>query len=53
MLTLQGAQVYEGNYWGSIILIGICCAVAGILYYYRETLYDWIRRLDHHLNGQG
>ena len=52
MLTLQGAQVYEGNYWNSLILFGLCLVVAGILYYHRETVYDWIRRLDHRLNGQ-
>jgi uncharacterized membrane protein YdjX (TVP38/TMEM64 family) len=52
MLTLQGAQVYEGNYWNSLILIGLCLIAAGLLYYYREKVYEWIRRLDHRLNGQ-
>ncbi|MBM4284139.1 MAG: TVP38/TMEM64 family protein [Deltaproteobacteria bacterium] len=53
MLTLQGAQVYEGNYWESVVLIGLCLLVAGVLYYYREQVYRWIRRLERHLNGGG
>jgi len=46
MLTLQGAQVYKGNYWMSFILVGICVVLAGLTYYFRETLYLWIRRLE-------
>ena len=46
MLTLQGAQVYKGNYWISLILVGICVALAALTYYFRETLYLWIRRLE-------
>ena len=46
MLTLQGAQVYEGNYWNTVILVGICLILAGLAYYYRETIYQWIRRLE-------
>lgn len=46
MLTLQGAQVYKGNYWTTFILIGFCLVLAGLTYYFRETLYHWIRRLE-------
>jgi uncharacterized membrane protein YdjX (TVP38/TMEM64 family) len=47
MLALQGAQVYKGNYYSSLIIMGLCLVVIGILAYYRETVYLWIRRFDH------
>lgn len=46
MLTLQGAQVYKGNYWTSLILVGVCVVLAALTYYFRETLYSWIRHLE-------
>lgn len=46
MLTLQGAQVYKGNYWNTLILIGFCLILAGLAYLYRESLYIWIKRLE-------
>lgn len=46
MLTLQGAQVYRGNYWTSLVLVGVCVVLAALTYYFRETLYIWIRRLE-------
>jgi uncharacterized membrane protein YdjX (TVP38/TMEM64 family) len=46
MLTLQGAEVYAGHYWSTLILFGICLLMAGLAYYFRETLYVWIRRLE-------
>jgi uncharacterized membrane protein YdjX (TVP38/TMEM64 family) len=46
MLTLQGAQVYKGNYYVTIILVAACLVLAGIMYYYREPLYQWLRRWD-------
>jgi uncharacterized membrane protein YdjX (TVP38/TMEM64 family) len=53
LLTLQGAQVYEGNYWTTLVLVGLCLLVAGLAYYFRETLYTWIRRLEeYHRNGK-
>jgi uncharacterized membrane protein YdjX (TVP38/TMEM64 family) len=53
MLTLQGAQVYKGNYWTTLVLVGFCLLVAGLAYYFRETLYVWIRRLEeYHRNGK-
>lgn len=47
MLTLQGAKVYEGDYFISAILIAFCLLLGGVLYYYRETLYTWLARWDH------
>ena len=43
MLTLQGAQVYKGNYLITGMLLGFCLLLAGALYYYREPLYQWLR----------
>jgi uncharacterized membrane protein YdjX (TVP38/TMEM64 family) len=48
VLTLQGAKVYEGNYLFTGILIVCCLALAGVLYYFREPLYQWLRRWDQH-----
>jgi uncharacterized membrane protein YdjX (TVP38/TMEM64 family) len=53
MLTLQGAQVYKGNYLLTAVLIAFCLALAGALYYYREPLYQWLRRWDHTRSGAG
>lgn len=47
MLTLQGAQVYKGNYYVTFILFGLCLALGGVMYWYRETLYQWLKRWDH------
>ncbi len=46
MLTLQGAKVYEGEYLMFAIILGFCLVVGGLMYRYRETLYDWIRRIE-------
>ncbi|MEJ5328743.1 MAG: VTT domain-containing protein [Desulfobaccales bacterium] len=46
MLTLQGAKVYEGEYLLFALILGCCLVVGGLMYYYRETVYDWIRRLE-------
>ncbi len=43
MLTLQGAQVYEGNYLITALLLGFCLVLAGALFYFREPLYQWMR----------
>jgi uncharacterized membrane protein YdjX (TVP38/TMEM64 family) len=46
MLSLQGAQVYKGNYWNSLILVALCVILAGLTLAYREKVYLWIRRLE-------
>lgn len=52
MLTLQGAQVYQGNYLVSALLLGFCLLLALGLYYYREPLYRWLRTWhENHLNN--
>jgi uncharacterized membrane protein YdjX (TVP38/TMEM64 family) len=52
MLTLQGAKVYEGDYFFSAILIGLCLLLGLVLYYFRETLYLWLQRWDHRGAGK-
>jgi uncharacterized membrane protein YdjX (TVP38/TMEM64 family) len=46
MLTLQGAQISAGHYWNTFFLFVFCLLIAGLAYYFRETLYVWIRRLE-------
>lgn len=46
MLTLQGAKVYEGEYLLFGLILAFCLVVGGLMYYYREAVYDWIRRLE-------
>lgn len=52
MLTLQGAKVYEGDYFLSAILIILCLLLGGVLYYYREALYTWLASWDHEEEGE-
>ena len=44
LLTLQGAQVYQGHYWTFLILLGITLLAGGILIYFRERFYRWLQR---------
>lgn len=44
MLSLQGAQVYQGNYLTFLILLGITLLVGGLLIFFREHFYRWLRR---------
>jgi uncharacterized membrane protein YdjX (TVP38/TMEM64 family) len=46
MLSLQGANVYKGDYLSFAIVLVLCLVVGGLMYYYRETLYQWVRRLE-------
>jgi uncharacterized membrane protein YdjX (TVP38/TMEM64 family) len=46
ILTLQGAEIYAGHYWSTFTLFIFCLLIAGLAYYFRETLYVWIRRLE-------
>ncbi len=47
LLTLQGAKVYKGDYYSTLVILGLCLVLVGVLAYYRETVYKWIRRFDH------
>ena len=42
MLTLQGAQVYRGNYLVTALLLGFCLVLAGGLFLFRDPLYHWL-----------
>jgi uncharacterized membrane protein YdjX (TVP38/TMEM64 family) len=37
MLNLQGAQVYKGNYWNTLILLGVCLMLAGLAYVFGKN----------------
>jgi len=47
LLTLQGAKVYKGDYYSTLIILGLCLVLILVLWYYREPVYGWIRRFDH------
>ena len=43
ILTLQGANVYKGQYTDFFILLGIFLLVGLLMLVYKETLYRWLR----------
>lgn len=45
LLTLQGAQVYQGNYLVSVWLMILPVSAAGMLLMYRKKFYRWLRNL--------
>jgi uncharacterized membrane protein YdjX (TVP38/TMEM64 family) len=47
LLTLQGARVYKGDYYSTLVILGLCLMLIGVMAYYREAVYRWIRRFDH------
>jgi uncharacterized membrane protein YdjX (TVP38/TMEM64 family) len=47
LLTLQGAKVYQGDYWSTGIILGLSLLLIMALGYHREAVYQWIRRFDH------
>jgi uncharacterized membrane protein YdjX (TVP38/TMEM64 family) len=47
MLNLQGAKVYQGDYYSTLIILGLCLVLIVLMAYYREAVYQWIRRFDH------
>jgi uncharacterized membrane protein YdjX (TVP38/TMEM64 family) len=47
LLTLQGAKVYKGDYYSTLVILGLCLVLVVALAYYREPVYRWIRRFDH------
>jgi uncharacterized membrane protein YdjX (TVP38/TMEM64 family) len=53
MLTLTGAKVYEGDYYITLTLLGLCLILGGVMYWYRESLYEWLKRWDEHRNNRG
>jgi len=44
LVTLQGAQVYEGNYLFSLLLLILSLLAGGVLFAYREKFYQWLRK---------
>jgi uncharacterized membrane protein YdjX (TVP38/TMEM64 family) len=45
ILTLQGAEIYKGNYLVAASLWALIIFIALISLYYREKFYTWLRRL--------
>ena len=44
LVTLQGAQVYQGHYWNFLLLLAITGLVGGFLILFRERFYRWLDR---------
>jgi uncharacterized membrane protein YdjX (TVP38/TMEM64 family) len=44
LLTLQGANVYKGRFITFFVLLGLFLVAALILFLYKETIYQWLRR---------
>ena len=44
ILSLQGAMLFEQNYWILALATGICSGIALLGYRYRESLYVWIEK---------
>lgn len=44
LLTLQGANIYQGKYVRFLIMLGICVVAGLLLFFYKETVYHWLRR---------
>jgi len=47
-LSLQGALMFEQDYLMLFILTGICAIAALVAYRYRERMYQWAERFNHH-----
>lgn len=45
-LSLQGAFLYEKNYFLLGVLIGVCLILALLCYAYRERIYLWVEKLE-------
>jgi uncharacterized membrane protein YdjX (TVP38/TMEM64 family) len=45
LLTLQGANIYKGNYVTFFILSGVFLSAGLLMLFYKETMYRWLRRL--------
>jgi uncharacterized membrane protein YdjX (TVP38/TMEM64 family) len=46
-LSLQGALLLEQKYTSFFILLAITAIIAVLSYYYRNTLYQWVERMQH------
>lgn len=44
MLSLQGAALFERNYWTLGLVMALCLVAALLAYRFRETIYRWIEK---------
>ena len=48
MLSLQGASLFERNYWALSLVMALCLVVALLAYRFRDTIYRWIEKANSH-----
>ncbi|NDY43642.1 TVP38/TMEM64 family protein, partial [Dissulfurirhabdus thermomarina] len=48
MLTLQGAKIYEGDWKGLAVVLGITLALSLPAWIWRESIYRWVERHEGH-----
>jgi uncharacterized membrane protein YdjX (TVP38/TMEM64 family) len=46
LLSLQGAYLFEQNYWLLALIFGLCLLAAFLGYRYREIVYGWVGKLN-------
>jgi uncharacterized membrane protein YdjX (TVP38/TMEM64 family) len=46
MLSLQGASLYERNYWMLALLFAVCALAVFLAWRFRERLYLWVDRMN-------
>jgi uncharacterized membrane protein YdjX (TVP38/TMEM64 family) len=46
MLSLQGASLYERNYWMLALLFAVCALAVFLAWRFRERLYVWVEKMN-------
>lgn len=46
MLSLQGASLYERNYWMLALLFAVCALAVFLAWRFRERLYRWVEKMN-------
>jgi hypothetical protein len=54
---MWGDEAISGHWLALGLTAGLCLVVGGSLYYFREPLYEWVKRFDHgrvtpHVHGR-
>jgi uncharacterized membrane protein YdjX (TVP38/TMEM64 family) len=52
MLSLQGAMLFERMYGVFVMILGLCGLALLLAYRYRDRLYRWIEKMNHHESNE-